>query len=253
MSMAMINSVMRRTVLVLLVCGALAPQAYAQDRPRFEIAAGAVAQPATTSFLSVSEFPYFAETARLEADHQAGEGIAFDVGVNVAVWRALAARVAVTRTTHDTASETRGSFPHPFFFNTNRTGTWTSDALDRSELGVHLSADWMILRGGRFGLSVFGGPTWFQFTQGVVENVDVIQSYPYDTIDATLATGEIDGSVFGFHAGVDASWFFSRYVGVGGVIRYAAGEKKGLRIGEGQPFDLDLGGAQGGGGIRIRF
>ena len=111
----------------------------------------------------------------------------------------------------------------------------------------------MIRRTERAGLSLFGGPTWFRFKQAVVENVDVVQSYPYDTIDARLVTGSLDSSVVGAHIGVDGSWFFSRHVGVGGLIRYAVGQKKDVRIREGQPFDVDLGGAQGGGGVRIRF
>ena len=237
-------------VFALSVCATLA---HAQSRPRFEITAGAVAQPASMSFLSVREFPYFTETARVEGDYHAGDGVAFDIGVAVPFWRALAARVAVTRVMRDTSAETRGSFPHPFFFNSNRTGTWESESLDRSELGVHLSIDWMARRSERFGLSVFAGPSWFQFKQAVVESVDVIQSYPYDTIDARLVTGDIDGSAVGFHVGADTSWFFSRHIGVGGVIRYASGRKQNVRIAEGVPFNLDLGGAQGGGGLRLRF
>jgi hypothetical protein len=138
-------------------------------------------------------------------------------------------------------------------FNTNRTGTWSSSALDRSEVGVNLSAAWQLVQAPRFNVSVFGGPTLFNFKQAVVDEVEVIQSYPYDTIDARLPTGTVDGSAVGFHAGVDLSRFFTPHIGVGGLLRFTSATKKGVRIGEGDPFDLETGGAQGGGGIRLRF
>jgi hypothetical protein len=239
--------------LTCLVVTLVAGVARAQSRPPIEITAGAAAQSSSMSFLSVQQFPYFAGTARLESDLDAGNGIAFDVGALIGVVRRVGMRVAVTRAMRDSSSEARGRFPHPFFFNADRTGTWTSDALDRSETGVHISIDVRVLERDRLAVSVFGGPTWFIYRQGVIGNIEPIENYPYDTIDARVVTSNIYGTAAGFHTGVDASWFFSRHVGVGGVIRYAAGRQQDVSIGAGAPFDVDLGGAQGGGGIRIRF
>lgn len=246
-------SVRRRGIWFAVAFGVFAVPVAAQTRPRVTISAGAAAQPTTASFADVANFPYFAETARVEGAYEVADGIAFDVGGTVHVWRPFAVRVAVTRVSRDTDGETRGSFPHPFFFNMNRTGTWPSGSLDRTEVGVHVSADWAPVQTPRFAVSVFGGPSLFNYKQAVVERVEVVQSYPYDTIDARLITGNIDGSAIGFHAGVDLGWFFSRHVGVGGLLRLAKGTKKGVRIGDGDPFDLDLGGVQAGGGIRLRF
>ena len=242
---------MRRIWMVVGICLVAAP-AMAQDS-RVVISAGASAQPTKASFTDVTTFPYFAETARTEGNYRVGDGVAFDVGGIVRVWRGLGVGLAVTRATRDAESETSGSFPHPFYFGTNRTGTWSSSSLDREETGVHLSAAWQLPLAPRLQVSVFGGPTLFNYKQTVVDDIEVIQSYPYDTIDARLVTGEIDGSAVGFHAGVDVGWFFSRHIGVGGVLRFASAKKKGVRIGEGNPFDLEVGGAQGGGGIRLRF
>jgi hypothetical protein len=242
----------RVTLFVVALC-AVATIARAQGRPPIEIAAGAAAQSSSMSFLSVRQFPYFAETARLESDLDSGNGIAFDLGALIGVVRRVGFRFGVTRTSRDSSSEARGRFPHPFFFNTDRTGTWSSDALDLTETAVHVAIDVRVLDRDRLALSLFGGPTWFIYKQGVIADVEPIENYPYDTIDARVVTSNIHGTATGFHAGVDASWFFSRHVGVGGVIRYAAGRQKDVRIGEGEPFNVDLGGAQGGGGIRIRF
>lgn len=230
---------MRRLFFVALLCSFAVP--------------ATAAQPQAASFDDITSFPYFAETARLEGAYKVADGIAFDIAGAARVWRLLSVRVGVTRVMRNTASETSGSFPHPFFFGANRTGRWSSESLDRSEVGVHVSAAWEIVKDPRFSASLFGGPSLFNFKQAVVDRVEVIQSYPYDTIDARLVTGSLKGSAIGFHAGVDLGWFFSRYVGVGGLVRFTRATRKDTRIGEGEPFDLDLGGAQGGAGIRLRF
>lgn len=231
----------------------LATPVLAQQAPRVEISAGASVQPKTVTFSDVTSFPYFAETARLNGAYDVGDGVAFDIGGRVRVWNRLSAGVAVTSLKRKSQSEITGSFPHPFFFNRDRTGTWTSESLDRTEVGVHLSGAFQVLNQSNLGITVFGGPTFFSFEQPVIENVDVIQSFPYDTIDARLVTGTVDGSTVGFHAGADVGWFFSEHFGVGGLFRFTKGTKKDMRIGDGEPFDLELGGFQGGGGIRLRF
>jgi hypothetical protein len=226
--------------------------AMAQDS-RVTISAGASAQPSKTSFTDVTTFPYFAETARTEGSYRVGNGVLFDIGGTVRLWRGLGLGVGVTRATRDADTETNGSFPHPFFFNRSRTGTWSASSLERSELGVHISAAYQVVNAPRLAVSLFGGPSLFNFEQVVVDDVEVIQSYPFDTVDARLVTGSIDGSAAGFHAGFDVAWFFSRHIGVGGLVRFTRAMKKDVRIGEGDPFDLEVGGVQGGGGIRLRF
>jgi hypothetical protein len=108
------------------------------------------------------------------------------------------------------------------------------------------------VQGRRLNLTAFGGPSFFSYKQAVVEEVNVIQSYPFDTVDAQLTTGSIDGSQWGFHVAVDVGWFFTRNVGVGGLLRFTQATKN-TQIGDGEPFDLEIGGFQGGGGVRLRF
>jgi hypothetical protein len=40
---------------------------------------------------------------------------------------------------------------------------------------------------------------------------------------------------------------------VGALIRFTQAKEKDVSIGSGDPFELELGGFQGGGGVRIRF
>lgn len=239
--------------LAVVVFALAATDGFAQSGTRVEISAGAGAQSSSMSFVSVREFPYFVETARLDSDHSAGNGLTFDVSALVPIAARLGARFGVTRTVRDSSGAARGRFPHPFFFNADRTGTWTSDALDLEETGVHISLDVKVIDGDRLGVSLFGGPSFLSFNQGVIENIEVIENYPYDTIDARVVTGSLVGTSAGFHVGLDGSWFFNRHVGIGGVVRYAAARPDDVRIGESQPVTLDLGGVQGSGGIRLRF
>lgn len=227
--------------------------AAAAQPPRVAVSAGAAFQPATSTFTDATTFPYVSETARLDADYDVGDGIAFDIGGQVRVWRALAIGLAVTSLTRSATSEATGSFPHPFFFNTPRTGTWSAGDLDRRETAVHLSLGWEVLQRDRFTLNLLAGPSYFLFDQSVVEGVDLNEVYPYDTIDARLETGSVDGNALGFHAAVDGAWFFTRSVGVGAAVRFTNATKSGFRIGDGTPFDLKLGGVQSGVGIRLRF
>jgi hypothetical protein len=221
--------------------------------PRVSIAAGASVQPTTNSFTDATAFPYLQETARLEGDYDVGDGVAFDVGATIRFWRRLGVGVGVTSVTRSSSAETIGTFPHPFFLNTNRTLTVSEANLDRKETGVHLSVAFDVLQSDRLGINLFAGPSYFLFDQAVVESLDPIETYPYDALEARVQTGSADGNALGFHAGFDAGWFFTRNVGVGGMLRFTQATKSGFRIGDGDPFDLKIGGFQGGGGLRIRF
>jgi hypothetical protein len=242
---------MHRVLMVVGIC-LLAVPALAQDS-RVTIAAGASAQSGSESFTDVSSFPYFVETARTEGSYRVDDGVAFDIGGIVSLWRGLGVGLAATRLTRDTEADVSGSFPHPFFFNANRTGAWPQASLDRTELGFHVSAAYQIVNAPRLVLSIFGGPSFFSFEQGVVDDIAVIETYPYDSIDARLTTGTIDGSALGYHAGADLGFFFTRNIGVGGVLRFTNATKNDVRIGNGEPFDLEIGGIQAGGGLRLRF
>ena len=56
----------------------------------------------------------------------------------------------------------------------------------------------------------------------------------------------------GYNAGVDLTFFFSRYVGVGGLVRTSRATVK-LPTPDGHKVDVDAGGTQVGAGMRFRF
>jgi len=95
---------------------------------------------------------------------------------------------------------------------------------------------------------VFGGPTFFTVKQSVVTAIAYDEQYPYDT--ATFKSADVDveeEQKTGFNVGADAGYYFTKNIGVGGIIRFAPA-KVTFSLGE-----VDAGGAMFGGGLRLRF
>ncbi len=112
--------------------------------------------------------------------------------------------------------------PHPFHFDRFRQLEGTQGDISREETAVHLHARWTVPVGEAVEIALFGGPTFFRASQELLTEVDFSQEYPYDT--ATLGratTREYDGSTVGFNVGADIAAYFSKWVGVGGLIRFS--------------------------------
>ena len=95
---------------------------------------------------------------------------------------------------------------------------------------------------------VFGGPSFFTVKQSVVTAVQRTEAYPFDEATfsgATVAT-EVE-STNGFNIGADVAWYFTKNVGVGGIVRFSSATAA-FSVG-----DVDAGGALVGGGLRLRF
>jgi Outer membrane protein beta-barrel domain len=228
-----------------------AAPALAQDRG--VVMAGVMFQPTTTSFTDLTNFTYFLEPATITGTYDVGDSIGADVGVVARVWKALGAGVAVTTASRASSAHFTASLAHPFFFGRARTAETDILDLDRTELGVHISAAFMVPTSSRLRLILFGGPSVFNVKQDVTDDIEIIDDYPYDTVSIAEGTvEELSDTVIGFHAGADVAWYFTDSFGVGGLVRFAQGKKE-TAIGDGQAFDLEVGGIQAGVGIRFRF
>lgn len=150
--------------------------------------------------------------------------------------------------------------PSPYFFVTSADDqTVTNGKLDRTQFGVNFGALYQIpLPTDRVALKVFGGPTYFHIDNEMISDIfynqqasrlirsNVVSITSYDT-------DKVKGSTIGYHVGADVGFFFSRHVGVGGVIRYTHGTVS-LRDPVSQDdVDLEVGGTTLGGGLRLRF
>jgi hypothetical protein len=105
----------------------------------------------------------------------------------------------------------------------------------------------------------FGGPSYFRLTHDMVSVINYTQfASPITGVNTVNITTQqmatVEDWTLGFNAGADASWFFSRYVGVGGGLRFNFGT---LKIDEeplsGEPGEFRVGSTTFVGGARFRF
>ena len=126
----------------------------------------------------------------------------------------------------------------------------TQGDISREETAVHLHARWTVPVGEAVEIALFGGPTFFRASQELLTAVDFSQEYPYDTATLGLATTrEYDGSTVGFNVGADIAVYFSKWVGVGGLIRFSRAD---LDLSDGSTT-VTVGGLHTAGGLRLRF
>jgi hypothetical protein len=149
--------------------------------------------------------------------------------------------------------------PHPTIFNRFGSDTdITESPMDRSETSLDLSAVYTAPTPDAWRVRIFGGPTYFRYSEDMVEIIRYSQLFNVFTganlVDiTTFSSREVEGSAWGFHGGIDAAYFFSRYVGVGGGVRLNRGT---VTIDE--PLTTDeaersVGHTTFGGGLRLRF
>jgi hypothetical protein len=78
--------------------------------------------------------------------------------------------------------------------------------------------------------------------------------YPYDS--ATFSRGittKVDESTIGFNVGTDIGYFFTRQIGVGASVQWAATTIDAPASSGTGTFDIKAGGFEVGAGLRLRF
>ncbi len=202
---------------------------------------------ASRTFDDDRTFDLYTETARFSSDYSVEPSVGVDAGAFVRIWKGLAAGVAFTSYSDSRDIEIEASLPHPLKFNSPRTITGTAGG-DHEETAAHLQIAYILPVGKKLSAVVFGGPSFFTVKQSVATAVQFGEAYPFDEAtftSATVATEEEQKT--GFNVGVDVGYYFSKNVGVGGIVRFSA-VKTAFSLG-----DVDAGGALVGGGLRLRF
>ena len=205
------------------------------------------------AFTDTSTPPIHAESGEITAAYDVPRAPGFGVGAHVHVWRQLSAGVWYGQSSRSTSALITGSLPHPFFFFRNRQIEGTAPGADRkaSTLALQVRGSFPVAR--QTTLAVFGGPAWLATTQGVVEQVNYSEAYPYDTASFTSAiVRDAKKTKLTFIAGADVSYFFSRRIGVGGGFKYAAATID-LPSLDSDVLRMKAGGLDLTTGIRLRF
>lgn len=192
-----------------------------------------------------------AETATITATQETGQRPLYDVTAGGRLRGNLGFGFGATFGQLDNEARVRGDIPHPFYFNQTRSLDGTA-ALERTDLMINLAAMWLIPASERVQLSLFGGPTWFQLKQQVVKSVTLTEGYPFDAVALNSVERErLTETAWGYHAGFDVSYFFSRHAGVQGLVRYSNGTV--TLTTNGVDSDITVGGLHVGVGLRVRY
>ena len=231
----------------------------AKSRGWFDVNFG-IAQAAEQRFEMVAIEPDGSgESARATATYHLPTGAAFDFGGGVMFNRVIGLGASLTGTAHHDEVDLGISVPHPRFFNAFATDSAPTDSkLMRTEGGFHIQLMVVAVDTGRARVRIFGGPSRLRVEQESVDAIVYEQFYglflPTNTVAITsFVQRKVEGSGWGLHFGADASFFFSRVVGVGGFVRYArASVEIENTLGTGTK-DVNAGGLQLGGGLRLRF
>ncbi len=169
------------------------------------------------------------------------------------VWHWLGVGFAVGYHKRNQSAAINAEIPHPYFYDTLRPASFTTEPLQSREAAFHFPAVFMPPSLGPIKVLVFGGPSIFRLSQTQVTNIIVNEVPPYDTVTiSSVTTEEKKGTFWGYHAGADVSVFFTRSVGVGFGVRYSHANIK--------QFDKDAattsgvaGGVSALAGVRFRF
>jgi hypothetical protein len=202
---------------------------------------------ASQTFDDSRTFDLHAGTARFDTDYAIEPSVGVDAGAFVRVWKGLSAGVAFTSHADSRDIAIGGTLPHPFLFSNDRAIEGTV-AGDHDETAVHLQIAYILPLKGKVQAVIFGGPSFFTVKQSVVTAIQFDESYPYDTASFTGATVDVEEEQkTGFNVGADVAYYFTKNVGVGGIVRFT-GATVTYSLG-----DVDAGGATVGGGLRLRF
>ena len=245
-------------VIALALCTAAGPaQAQTQaDLPRVQLHVGGGIDAAAPDFSNAFLFDHALfgpEQGRVQSEYEPAAGTGFEFGGHGRVWRNLALGATASGGISEARAAVDGELPHPFHFDRPRRIDGTVAGLERVSTALHVQVLWMLPLSPSFTLTLFGGPTWFDVSQELVTEVRFDQSYPFDA--ATYAgadRSEASGTAWGAHAGVDAAYYFTRQIGVGGAFRFSRGEVQ-LQALRSDGSDVIVGGAQASAGLRLRF
>jgi hypothetical protein len=194
---------------------------------------------------------------------QPSRGTDFDFGGGYMFTPLLGLGLSITGTGDKNAAGLLATVPHPTILNAAATGAGeTSTELERAEgaLNIQLAVVPRMARvsSDRATLRLFAGPTYFRLSRQMVDIVRYTQQAAgISSLNIVTIAGYdarvVEGTGWGFHAGADVGYFFSRYAGVGGTLRFSRGSVDMAEPLSEKPAKMTTGGMQFGGGVRLRF
>lgn len=244
----------RSTILSLALAAAtlaVATPAAAQSG-RVVLSVNGISQSGSETVSTSSTFTANAESGSYTSNFPVKSGPGFDASISIGLKGPFGLSIGGTSFKATGTAEVTAKVPHPFFFNQPRTVTGTT-SMSREESTARLALTVSSAPGGRFQFSAYAGPAYVSVKQDLLDSVSYTDSYPYDTATFTRAnTSQPSKTGIGFAAGADASFYFTKSIGLGlsasivsATVNFSAADNSTVAI--------KAGGTQVGGGLRIRF
>jgi len=142
--------------------------------------------------------------------------------------------------------------PHPFYFEQLRE-VLGSVGIQHTELVTHLNLVYVVASPS-FEVSLSAGPSVFKIEQDLVMDVDFDEAYPYDVATfSSAATERVQQTKVGYNVTADLTWKASQHWGLGGLVRFSRVQVEYATIGGGNVTEMDVGGFQAAGGLRLMY
>ncbi len=240
-----------RAATTLLVLLAAAPATAADDPYKVKLLLGGGYEVGTQSFSQTVELSQFAETATIATAYEADAAPGVDVTIQFNAFKHVGFSLAGTLYDRDLSGDFDASFPHPFFFNQDREATGSVSGKMKETAG-HAS---IVVFGhsGSLDLSGWAGVSFFKVEADLLTNVNYSHEYPYDSVTVTSTPmSTASDQPIGFNVGASLDWRFSKSVGFGIQGRFSQAKAK-LSAPNAADTEVDAGGFQVGGGLRVYF
>jgi hypothetical protein len=195
-------------------------------------------------FSSLTTFELFGETGSVAANQTVGSGFVFDVTGGYRIWQSFSGAIGLSTSRGSGSAAALAAIPNALFRGQPTLMIFNPDAygdLSQSTVAINFQIVYMKPITDRLDLSVFGGPSVIRVKQELASATAAEDSVA--AVESQSKTTGKAGTV-----GADLSYRLNNRYGVGGFIRYAGGSVDLPAV-----PDLTVGGAQVGGGIRIRF
>lgn len=241
-----------RCVLALLALTLLAPgRAGAQWNGFLHINGGqAKANRVVTDTLRANIYD---ETATYDATTTSLGGTVVDAWAGVRIVGNLGVGIGVTVLGGRGVIVLDGSVPSPLFAGRHRNLSHEQGGVKHRRLGLHVPVVYTIPFSERIHVAVLAGPSLFRLQHEALSAVSLGDEVsPYDRVPFTGLTTTVErGTGIGYHAGLDVAYLFTRWLGVGFLIRYTGGMVE-LEMPGGRQ-SIDVGATQASAGLRFRF
>jgi hypothetical protein len=231
------------------------------ERGWFDINIGAAnaAQTSLTTEYRVPDIAGELETYRI--GYKSPTGGAFDFGGGFMFTETVGVGILFAGTAHKSPADLDINLPHPTMFNRFAADSgFTEGDLERVEGAAHIQLMFKPrLSNDNVRLRLFAGPSYFQFKADGVSAISWRRSWNllgfHEVEIDGYETEEVEATAWGFHAGGDLTYFFTRVFGIGGFARLSRGEVEidDIEMLADDGLKVKVGGFQGGLGLRFRF